>query len=187
MGRINTMANKPSAPDLHAFLERHRMEDEILYTVVDAAKDYRLASAAREILGEPLRPLLTKAPLFMERVGPYMTPIRCAERGARYLEFWTNYVGENAGLFFFTKSWPQAVRAHLISIFEVLDEERRMFFFRFYDPRVIRDYLPTCTGKECKEFFGPIRCILADGEKAGTMYQYRPGSSSVQIDMESLE
>lgn len=176
------MTSKAIAALLHEFLERHQMQDEILYAVVDAAKDYRLASAARDILGEPLRPLLTKAPRFMERVGPYVTPIRCAERGARYLELWAEYHGDNAGIFFFTRSWPQAVRSHLISIFEVYDESKQMFFFRFYDPRVIRDYLPTCTAKECREFFGPIRCFLVDGEEPDTMHLYRPGTSAVQLD-----
>ncbi len=181
------MTTKTDALQLHRFLEQHRKEDEILYAVVDAAKDYRLAAAARDILGEPMRPLLRKVPRFVERVGPYVTPIRCAERGARYLELWSEHLGNNAGIFFFTKSWPQAVRSHLISIFEVFDEDRQMFFFRFYDPRVIRDYLPTCTAKECREFFGPIRCILADGEAPDTMHCYRPGVAAVQLDVESID
>ena len=43
-----------------------------------------------------------------------------------------------------------------------------MMYFRFYDPRVLRIYLPTCTLEESRVFFGPIDGFLvesADGEK----------------------
>jgi len=37
-------------------------------------------------------------------------------------------------------------------------------FFRFYDPRVMRGYLPTCSPKQLAEFFGPVDFYIAEGE-----------------------
>ncbi len=39
--------------------------------------------------------------------------------------------------------------------------------FRYYDPRVLRVYLPTYGEKEAREFFGQVSSYLVEGEKAG--------------------
>ena len=180
------MPSKPSAYDLHCYIEQHKQPGDILYAVVDAAKDYRLAIASRDLLGEPLRPLFIKAPRHMERVGPYMARIQCGNRYPDYMKIWADRIGDNAGILLLSSSWPQAVRSHLRSIFKVYDEQGTMFYFRFYDPRVIRTYLPTCTAKECRQFFGPVRSYLVEGEAPGTMLRYRAGQSAVQMDEETI-
>lgn len=35
-------------------------------------------------------------------------------------------------------------------------------YFRFYDPRVLRAFLPACGGAELSELFGPARMLLAE-------------------------
>ena len=54
--------------------------------------------------------------------------------------------------------------------------------FRFYDPRVLRVYLPTCTGDEAEEFFGPVPEILAESEDGGSLLSYRPVRDGVQME-----
>lgn len=49
-----------------------------------------------------------------------------------------------------------ALRPHLRRFLRVRDEAGRQLLFRFYDPRVLRGYLPTCRASELLEFFGPI-------------------------------
>ena len=77
---LPTRTAAPTAYDLHCFIQQHRQPGDILYSVVDAARDYRLAIASRDLLGEPLRPLFSKAPRHMERVGPYLARIECGNR-----------------------------------------------------------------------------------------------------------
>ena len=36
--------------------------------------------------------------------------------------------------------------------------------FRFYDPRVMRMYLPTCTAEELAIVFGPVGAYLLEGQ-----------------------
>lgn len=180
------MPSKPSAYDLHCYIEQHKQPGDILYAVVDAAKDYRLAIASRDLLGEPLRPLFVKAPRHMERVGPYMARIQCGNRYPDYMKLWAERLGDNGGILLLSSAWPKVVHSHLRSIFKVYDETGAMFYFRFYDPRVLRAYLPTCTAKEGRQFFGPIRSLLVEDETVGVMRNYRNGQAAVQMDAELI-
>lgn len=180
------MPSKPNAYELHRYLELHRKPGDTLYAVVDAARDYRLAVASRDILGEPLRPLFQNAPHFMDRVGPYLARIHCCNRYPEYMRLWADRLGDHAGIFMFANAWPKAVRGHLRTIFKVYDENKEMFYFRFYDPRVLHAYLPTCTVKECREFFGPTRCIFAEGATPDRMNYYQPGQSAIHREEDDL-
>lgn len=67
------------------------------------------------------------------------------------------------------RSWPRSVgiilqsRAgfeeicrHLRRFLMVKDQAGKKYRFRFYDPRVLRAFLPVCTPDELAQFFGPI-------------------------------
>ena len=183
---MTTLLSRPSAYDLHCYLEQHQQAGDILYAVVDAAKDYRLALASRDLLGEPLRPLFANAPGHMDRVGPYLARIKGTGRYREYLKLWADRLGDNGGIFLVSNAWPQATLSHLRTIFKVYDEAGAMFYFRYYDPRVIREYLPTCTARECRTFFGPIRSILVESEEVGMMHHYRSGQAAVHLETEAI-
>lgn len=53
---------------------------------------------------------------------------------------------------------------HLREVFISRDENGQEYFFRFYDPRVLRSFLPTCQSEELREFFGPIGRLVTDDE-----------------------
>lgn len=55
------------------------------------------------------------------------------------------------------------LRHQLRKLLTVRAEDGRKLLFRFYDPRVLRLYLPTCTRDELQEVFGPIRSFYAEG------------------------
>ena len=71
---------------------------------------------------------------------------------------------------------------HLRRLLRVQDESGRKLAFRFYDPRVLRVYLPTCTAEEAKQFFGPVPRILAESEDAKKLLSYRCGTSGVETE-----
>jgi hypothetical protein len=58
----------------------------------------------------------------------------------------------------------------------VKDEAGRRLVFRFYDPRVLRVYLPTCRPAETDEFFGPVHEMLMESEDARDIlvFEHRP-------------
>lgn len=66
----------------------------------------------------------------------------------------------------------EAVRIHLKKFLMVKLDDNREVFFRFYDPRVLRVFLPACTRDEADRFFGGIETFYcADAE--GACIEYR--------------
>ena len=46
--------------------------------------------------------------------------------------------------------------------------------FRYYDPRVLRAYLPTCNSEELRTVFGPIECFRTEDQNdAEHMLEFR--------------
>ncbi|MDX2147474.1 MAG: DUF4123 domain-containing protein [Planctomycetota bacterium] len=60
------------------------------------------------------------------------------------------------------------VRRHLRRFLRVGDEEGKTYYFRFYDPRVLRAYVPTCTNAEFAAFLGPMKRVIAETGSAGS-------------------
>ena len=54
------------------------------------------------------------------------------------------------------------MRKHFRSLVTVHDENGKPLIFRFYDPRVLRTFLPTCNADELKTFFGKIETFFAE-------------------------
>jgi hypothetical protein len=79
---------------------------------------------------------------------------------------------------FLTSAAPAAdVRKHLRRFLLVRTEAGKEMYFRFYDPRVLRVYLPTCTPEELAQFYGPItRYLLEDGDPARCAVYQRKGT-----------
>jgi hypothetical protein len=56
------------------------------------------------------------------------------------------------------------MRAHFRSLVNVYDEKGNPMMFRFYDPRVLRRFLPTCKPAELKVFFGDVESFFAESD-----------------------
>jgi hypothetical protein len=56
------------------------------------------------------------------------------------------------------------LRLHCKKLLRVQTEVGESLAFRFYDPRVLTTYLPTCTDDELARFFGPITRVVAENE-----------------------
>jgi len=56
------------------------------------------------------------------------------------------------------------VRQHLRHFLTVKLGNGRRVHFRFYDPRVLRRFLPTCLPDEWTSFFGPIDAFIVEGD-----------------------
>ena len=143
---------------------------EHVYAVVDAARDNELAVAARSRFGLRLHTLFEgELAQYLDHAAPHLIPVRL---DCEYVELWAEHLGRSAGILLLTNADTDALRAHLRRMFVVTDEHGEEYFFRFYDPRVLRVYLPTCTVEEGHDFFGPIRRILVESERPGMILRY---------------
>lgn len=87
----------------------------------------------------------------------------------RYLDLlW----GRSAAVWFSSEASFAEVRSHLRRFFLVRDESGREVFFRYYDPRVLREFLPACTWDELVSFFGPVAVFYCEGDEPTMMHRF---------------
>lgn len=94
--------------------------------------------------------------------------------------------GRSWGVFLTADVPLRDLRRHLRRFLRVKVEGAGVRIFRFYDPRVLRVYLPTCTPEEVAEFFGPITSYMTEGRRGATVMRFTPDASGVLIDTEAL-
>jgi hypothetical protein len=77
-----------------------------------------------------------------------------------------------SGIFLKTNAEYDDILDHLQSLILVEDEEGNEMYFRFYDPRVLIKFLPTCNASQLKQFFGPVSefYVFEDGSKGAIKY-----------------
>jgi pSer/pThr/pTyr-binding forkhead associated (FHA) protein len=64
------------------------------------------------------------------------------------------------------------LRNHLRHFLMARMPDGTQVYFRFYDPRVLRVYLPTCLPEEINQFFGPVRYYLTEDEKREAVLRF---------------
>jgi hypothetical protein len=145
---------------------------EPLFALVDAARDPRGVLAFLQACKEEHQSLyegpkgeqLAAAAPYLVRLppgSPVLQPL--IQQG------WGNSWGV-----YLTSGQPFAeVRRHLRHFLLVQLPDGKEYYFRFYDPRVLRVYLPTCTPEESKQFFGPIGSYLVEAEEPRAVLQFR--------------
>jgi pSer/pThr/pTyr-binding forkhead associated (FHA) protein len=146
-----------------------------LYAVLDAARSDRILTLLQESV-EVYRSLYegTEGDA-LAHVAPYLVSL---PRGSRLLarlvhEGW----GRRWGSFLVCRRPFKEVRRHLRRFLMVADADtRQRFYFRFYDPGVLRTFFPAATERQRVELFGPMDLFLAEGEH-GEVLRWGPGAT----------
>ena len=136
-----------------------------VWAVLDCARDDRIYPALRTsrldylclYSGRLPRSLESAAPHLVELSPSYTFTSQLIEMG------W----GKSWGIFLRIAD-PSNLRHHLRTFLRVKDESGRILLFRYYDPRVLRAYLPTCRRDELATIFGPVERFIAEGEDGGS-------------------
>jgi hypothetical protein len=76
----------------------------------------------------------------------------------------------------------EELRGHFRNFLKVRTEEGEELYFRFYDPRVLRVFLPTCTPAELEAFFGPIDAFWMEAEDPLTCLVFRRSREGLTTD-----
>ena len=80
--------------------------------------------------------------------------------------------GKHWGIFVQTQTSAQELVKHFRKFLVVYDETGKSLRFRYYDPRVLPTFLPTCSKDELGKFFGPVNRFLAEGENPDKMLAF---------------
>lgn len=89
---------------------------------------------------------------------------------------------KNWGVFALATQNLQSMWTHFRKFLIVQDPEGQKLYFRFYDPRVLRAFLPTCNREELYDFFGPTERLVMKGEEQheGAVFTLHSGQHSFQ-------
>jgi hypothetical protein len=88
--------------------------------------------------------------------------------------------GKNWGVYLTCAQSLEEIRRHFRHFLMVRMPNGKQVYFRFYDPRVLRAFLPTCTPREINAFFGPIRSFAVEDENVSQLLRFLDGSEGSQ-------
>jgi hypothetical protein len=141
-----------------------------LYAILDGARDSRIHR--RVLDGRFAHSCLYagKLPLELLEVAPYLVRLEPEHPLAMSLlsEAW----GNSWGIFLRAAPGLEPLRRHFRRFLKVRDERGKSLVFRYYDPRVLRAYLPTCNAEELEYLFGSVHQLYAESEGADALLAY---------------
>ncbi len=110
-------------------------------------------------------------PPALEIAAPYLVQLEHRDKYTRRIlqRGW----GDSWGIFLKCDLGLDRLRRHLRQFLVVRDPRGGRLVFRYYDPRVLRVYLPTCREEELNSLFGPIQCFWSEGEDPRDMLEFR--------------
>ena len=158
------------------------------YVLLDAARMDGAIHHARQINPDNTCLYEGDSEKFLAAVAPWLFSF---ESGGEFAQWVTaNGKRNNWGIFFRSAVEPVKLYKHLRRFLIVQTEEGRELYFRYYDPRILRVFLPTCDQDQLKEFFGPITAFVAEDEN-GLLVEYALSEndlvfSELALDMDSL-
>jgi hypothetical protein len=137
--------------------------DGSLFALLDAARSERIQVLLREAVDEHRSLYEGLTAETMANVAPYLVELRkdsgLLERLVR--EGW----GDAWGVFVVSKRSLRDLRAHFRRLLMAKREpDDDTVYFRFYDPRVLRVFVPTISVRQEDELFGEIDRFVCEGE-----------------------
>jgi hypothetical protein len=146
-------------------------QDE-LYMLLDTARDQRIYTGLMEH-GEAVHARsLYQGDIgeSLAHVSPYLLTLQEGDPDSCW--FAEAGFGRSWGLFVTAPIGFDELRRHLRKFNMVYRESGEPLVFRFYDPRVLRLFLPTCTPDELRRFFGPIASFLIETAEADALLRF---------------
>jgi hypothetical protein len=155
-----------------------------VYALVDAA---RSESIYPEIMGTNVVSVCLHRGKRAEElawVAPYLVHLQPEDPFTHWLldKGW----GKSRACFVLSSATLNELNRHFRTYLTVYDEEGKSYFFRFYDPRVLRTYLPTCNAKEIKTIFGPVGNFMVEGEDPSVLLHFSMAGEALQKEKVSL-
>jgi pSer/pThr/pTyr-binding forkhead associated (FHA) protein len=87
--------------------------------------------------------------------------------------------GKHWGIFIVCGRPPEEIVRHLRHFLTAKLPDGSCRHFRFYDPRILRVFLPTCLPDEAIGFFGPIRYFMVEDESPSSVLVFSSTKSGV--------
>jgi len=149
-----------------------------VWAVVDAARDPRIDAAVREPGARGICLYGDDVPLALTRAAPWLVPM--PPESTFGATFATMGRGRAWGVVTRSAADRQVVAHHFTTLLRAVLPDGREVLFRFYDPRVLRAYLPSCTPDELQQVFGPCDGFLLE-QPGGGQREYVQESGALVV------
>jgi hypothetical protein len=155
-----------------------------VWAVLDGARDPRIFGAVEDSRTDRCCLYSGDLPWQLQMAAPYLVKLD------RDLAFTRRLIddgwGRSWGIFLRTETGMKQLRRHLHGLLVARNERGERLVFRWYDPRVLRVYLPTCWPAELNTVFGPINSFALENDKADRMLEYRFGGRELLVERHSV-
>jgi len=147
---------------------------ELLYAVFDGASLSNLPALLAQHSSTYVCLLRGELDPELAQVAPYLTAL--PEDSALLDLVLSRGLGQHWGILIQSAADFRTLRMHCRGALSVWDETGRPLFFRYYDPRVLRVFLPTCNAADLRALFGPISAYYAEDETAKGLLRFTLGA-----------
>ena len=144
--------------------------DTTVYTLLDGASIPRLRPTLARLEVEAECLYRGELEPDLAQVAPYLAVAPFDHPFTDWLlqEGW----GNHWGIFAISRADLRTLRMHLRTFLKVYSPDLKPLYFRYYDPRVLRIYLPTCNAQELQTVFGPVLRYLTEDEDPATLLKF---------------
>jgi hypothetical protein len=141
-----------------------------VYMILDAAHDRRIYSDLVNSHFNYSCLYSGDIPFELEVAAPHLVQLEFEDKYTRSLleRSW----GKSWGIFLKSETRMERLRRHLRTFLRVRSYDGKILLFRYYDPRVLRVYLPTCTSDELQTVFGPVKHFWTEDDSTESLLRF---------------
>jgi len=141
-----------------------------LFCLLDAARNDKILSLLRASNAKYMSLYQGESQRQMAHVAPYL--IEFQKDGIFLERLLRNGWGKRWCSFFRSRAGFGGLRKHFRKFLFVKDERGETVYFRFYDPSILRTFLPACNSEELKDFFGYIEWFFTESENPSEVLKF---------------
>ena len=163
-------ASAPHPPRLQDLLAK---DFQPLYALLDASREPSVLKVILESKEEYQSLYEGAQGAQLAHFAPYL--IRVPQKSALLETLVRQAWSKSWGVFLTCDQPLKDLRAHFRHFLTVKLPDGQQVYFRYYDPRVLRLFLPTCLPEETTQFFGPVKQFLVEAEDPKLALQFTSG------------
>jgi len=152
----------PPAPRQPRLRELLAKDFQPLYALLDASREPSVLKVILESKEEHQSLYEGPQGAQLAHFAPYL--IRVPQESALLDTLVHQAWSKSWGVFLTSNTPLKELRTHFRHFLNVKLPDGSQVYFRYYDPRVLRLFLPTCLPEETTQFFGPVRHFLMEAE-----------------------
>ena len=159
----------PSTPQ-EKLIALLRAEFQPLYALLDAAREPSVLKVLFESKEQYQSLFEGPQGAQLAHFAPYLVrlPQNSSLIGTLVEQGWS----KGWGVYLASQEPLEGLRRHFRQFLMVKLPDQKQVYFRFYDPRVLRLFLPTCTAQEISLLFGPVKYYIMEDEKPDMLLRF---------------